>query len=342
MNFKIDNLRFGNDFPCRIIVEIGINHNGNLDRAIYHAEIAIKAGAEIIKHQTHIADEEMSEEAKKIIPSNADESIYDVIKKSSLNEKEEIKLQKYVKQKKKVFISTPFSFAAVDRLVRMNVPAFKIGSGECNNYPLLKYISKFKKPVILSTGMNLINNIKKSVSILKKNPLVLLHCTNIYPTPSEHIKIDTINLLKKTFPKIPIGLSDHSSNLVACYSAIAMGACVVEKHFVVTKKQFGPDVSSSMDQQELKQLLNFSNEYFKIKGIKQQISSSEQATAKFAFGSVVSKTEIYKNEILNEKNITIKRPSSRDYLAKDINKVIGKKAIEDIAKNVIIKKRMIK
>ncbi|MDC0240792.1 N-acetylneuraminate synthase family protein, partial [Candidatus Pelagibacter sp.] len=152
--FKIGNRVVGKNYPPLIISEIGINHNGSIDLAIHLADTAIKAGAEVIKHQTHVVEDEMSEEAKKVIPGNADISIYEIIKKCSLNENDEKKLANYIKSKKRIFISTPFSRAAADRLVKFNIPAFKIGSGECNNYHFVRYLCKFKKPIIMSTGMN--------------------------------------------------------------------------------------------------------------------------------------------------------------------------------------------
>ena len=191
--FKISERIVDEKSPPLIIAEIGINHNGNLDKAISIADSAIKSGAEVIKHQTHIPDEEMSQEAKFIKPGNSNKNIYDIIKECSLNELDEKKLFKYIVQKKKIIISTPFSKKAVDRLNRFGVPAFKIGSGECNNYDLIKYVCKFNKPIILSTGMNSIHSIKKTVNIIKryKVPLALLHCVNLYPTP--------FNLLRLTF-----------------------------------------------------------------------------------------------------------------------------------------------
>ena len=165
--FKILNRTIGDGEPPVVIAEIGINHNGSVDNAISIADAAISSGAEIIKHQTHLIEDEMVNEAKRIIPGNSKKSIYSIMSKCALNENDEKKLMKYVFQKKRIFISTPFSRKAVDRLVKFKVPAFKIGSGECNNYPLIKYIAKFKKPIILSTGMNSIPQIKKSVRILR-------------------------------------------------------------------------------------------------------------------------------------------------------------------------------
>ena len=181
---KIGDKKIGKDFPPVVIAELGINHNGNLDSAISIVDSAIKAGVDIIKHQTHVVEDEMSREAKKIIPANSNKSIYEIIQSCAMSEKNEKKLMNYIKSKKKIFISTPFSRAAADRLGKFNIPAFKIGSGECNNHFLIDYICKFKKPIIMSTGMNSIKSISKSVKIIRKHklPFALLHCTNIYPT----------------------------------------------------------------------------------------------------------------------------------------------------------------
>ena len=184
IKFKLDKIILSEKHTPLIIAELGINHNGSLDKAIYLAEKAIEAGAEVLKHQTHIPDEEMSEEAKKIIPLNANKSIYHVIKKCALSEKDEFKLMNFIKTKK-IFISTPFSKKAAERLHRFGVPAFKIGSGECNNYDFVKYLTKFKKPIIMSTGMNDIRSINKSVNIIlkKKNSISLITLHKYLPNP---------------------------------------------------------------------------------------------------------------------------------------------------------------
>lgn len=341
LNIKIKNRLIGDGCDPLIIAEIGINHNGLIDKAIYLADKAMDCGAEVIKHQTHIADEEMSEEAKKIVPVNADRSIYDLIKKCSLSENHEFKLMKYIESKKKIFISTPFSKAAADRLIRFNVPAFKIGSGECNNYNFVNYLSKFKLPIIMSTGMNTINSIKKSVNILqnKKIPLVLLHCTNIYPTPEKYIKLNCIEELKNAFPKTLVGLSDHSKTIYPAIASIGIGACVVEKHFVHNKKKIkGPDISSSMDSKELKILIEASKIVSRARGINKKPISLEKSTLKFAFASVVANKNIKKNEKFTKKNITLKRPGNGDFNVNDFKKLLGKKAKKDIAKNFQIKK----
>ena len=143
--FQIANLTINSKTPPLIIAEIGINHNGSLEKAVKIADEAIKNGADIIKHQTHVVEDEMALVAKKVKPGNSNKSIYEIIKRCSLNEEDEFKLMNYIKKKRKIFISTPFSRSAVDRLDKFNVPGFKIGSGECNNYPLIEYIAKKKK-----------------------------------------------------------------------------------------------------------------------------------------------------------------------------------------------------
>jgi N-acetylneuraminate synthase len=167
----------GPDYPPLVIAEIGINHNGSLVVAKQMVDAAVAAGAEVIKHQTHIVEDEMAGEAKRIKPGNADKPIYNIMEECALNEADEIALQEYVHAKGAIFISTPFSRAAVERLERMNVQAYKIGSGECNNYPLIKHIAKKGKPIILSTGMNTIESIRKAVAIFReyKIPANALH-----------------------------------------------------------------------------------------------------------------------------------------------------------------------
>ena len=341
MIFKIAGREIGKNKEPLIIAEIGINHNGNLDQAIAIADSAIKSGAEILKHQTHIPDEEMSMEAKKAIPGNSKSSIYKIIKNCALSELDEKKLMQYIKSKKKIFISTPFSKAAVDRLIRFGVPAFKIGSGEWNNLELIKYICKFKKPIIMSTGMSYLRELKNTVNYInkKKIPLALMHCTNVYPTPLQKSRLNSILLMQKTFTKNIIGYSDHTVGLYASYAALSLGAKIIEKHYVDSHSRKGPDVSCSMDKNQLKELI-LASKYIPltIPGAKEPIQE-EKVTMNFAFASVVAKNHIKKGSLISEKNICLKRPGNGDFLSGDFRKLIGKKAKFDIQKNTQIKKK---
>lgn len=341
---KIGNRKIGGKNPPLVVPEIGINHNGSLDRAISIADAAIKSGAEIIKHQTHIYDEEMSLEAKKTIPGNSDKSIYQIIKETQLSYNDEKKFCQYIRSKKKIFISTPFSKKAVDRLMSFKVPAFKIGSGECNNYPLVEYIAKKRKPVILSTGMNDVSSISKSVKILNKYKVkfVLLHCTNLYPTPSHLVRLNAIKEMKKKFSNVMVGLSDHTTNIFTCLASVALGATIIEKHFVDSKKIKGPDISCSMDPKELKDLIIGSEIiHNSMEGNKIPVKE-EKITMNFAFASVSTTKNIKKNEFFSDKNIFPIRPSNGFFKVKDFYKLIGKKASRNLKKGTQLKPQDVK
>lgn len=340
---EISGRRIGEDYKPIVIAEIGINHNGNLQTAKEMVDAAYDAGCEIIKHQTHIVNDEMSHEAKKVIPGNATISIYDIMKKCALSEKDEIELKKYVEAKGMIFLSTPFSRAAADRLQSMGVKAFKIGSGECNNYPLIEHIAKFGKPIIVSTGMNDIRNIKKTVKILKKYNVdfALLHTTNLYPTKANQVRLGAFLKLKKEFPNVVVGLSDHTLNNNACLAATALGASILERHFTDTKSRIGPDIICSADKKELCDLIKGTEEIFLMKGGEKLPLPEEQITIDFAYATIVSIKNIKKGEKFTEKNIWVKRPGNTGILAEKYKSIIGKKAKCDITNDTHITWEMI-
>ena len=233
---KISGRIVGKNYPPLIIPEVGINHEGSFLKAKTMIEDAYKCGAECIKFQCHIIEDEMIK--NDVIPANAKESIWNIMKRCSLTEEEEIKLKEYTEKLGMIYLSTPFSREAANRLERMGVCAYKIGSGECNNLPLIKHIASFGKPIILSTGMNNIKSICKSVSILKKAKVdfALLHTTSMYPTPYDKVRLGALDDLKSNFPNTIIGLSDHSFGNYTCFAAIPYGALILEKHFTSNKK----------------------------------------------------------------------------------------------------------
>jgi N-acetylneuraminate synthase len=339
--FEISGRKVGLDYDPLIIAEIGINHEGSLKIAYEMVDAAIEAGAEIVKHQTHIVEDEMSDEAKKVIPGNADVSIYEIMERCALNEEDETKLKKYVESKGAIFISTPFSRAAALRLERMGVKAYKIGSGECNNYPLLELIASFGKPIILSTGMNDIKSIKKSVEIFRRHqtPFCLLHTTNLYPTPDHLIRIGAMEELQLEFPDAVVGLSDHSSDNLACLGAVAAGASVLERHFTDSKDREGPDICCSMDVEECADLIMQSKRMKLMRGGKKGAVKEEQVTIDFAYASVVTIKKIKKGEVFSADNLWVKRPGTGDFLAEDYNTLIGKAASQNIPNNVQLQKK---
>lgn len=333
-NLTIDNITIDDQHKTLVIPDIGINHGGDIELAFKMVDAAHRAGAEIIKHQTHIIEDEMTLEAKKVIPGNSTKSIYHVMEECALDEVQEKELMEYVTSKGILFLSTPFSRAAADRLMKFDVPAFKIGSGEMNNYPLIDYISKFMRPMIVSTGMNDILSIQLAVDIMKKNncPFALLHTTNLYPTPFELVRLGAMLELKQF--NVPFGLSDHTLNNNACIAAMALGASIVERHFTDIKSRIGNDIICSADELELKHLIEASPQIFSMKGGHKKPTEEEQTTMDFAFATVVSIANIKKGDEFSYDNIWVKRPGTGPIKAIDFSKIIGKIAKCDILTDV--------
>ena len=322
-----------------IIAEIGINHQGNLDIAKQMALAAYNAGAECIKHQTHIVEDEMTDHAKAIKPPNADLSIFDVIKNNSLSIDDELKLKNYVEKLGLIYISTPFSRLAADFLYDIDVPAFKIGSGECDNYPFIEHIAKYKKPIILSTGMNSINSVSKSVEILRQNEIefALLECTNLYPSPPEIMSLKGISILKEAFPDALVGFSDHSIGHHMSLAAVALGACIIERHFTDSKYRKGPDISSSMDPIELKTLIEQSSDIFTAIHNDKKITEPEKDVYRFARGSVVADKDLKKGHAITLDDIWVRRPGTGEISPDQFNNLLGRVINCDLKANQQIK-----
>ena len=340
---KIGKRKIGEKHPPFVIVEIGINHEGSMAKAKQMVRDAKKAGAECVKFQSHVVEDEMvsRDSLKDLTPSHATESVWDIVQRCAFSEKQERELKKYVESLGMIYLCTPFSRAAVDRLERMKVQAYKIGSGECNNYPLIEHIASFGKPIILSTGMNTISSIKKSVSILKKHkvPYALLNCTSMYPAPYDKIRLKGITVLKQAFKDAVVGQSDHSLGVYTCLGAVALGASILEKHFTSDKKWPGPDIPVSIDPAELKELVVGSKAVWQAMGERTHILKEEQEIINFAYASVVSIKDIKKGEKFTRQNIWVKRPGTGEILAEEFEKVLRKKARVDVARNTQLRRK---
>lgn len=331
--FQIGNIEIGTSKQPLVIPEIGINHNGDLEVAKKMVDAAKRAGARLIKHQTHIVWDEMDEkESRKIIPGHADVSIYEIMEQCALSEEEETELKRYTQEQGLQFISTPFSRAAADRLEKMGVQAYKIGSGELNNYPLIEHVCEFGKPMIVSTGMNNIASVSKTVNIMEKHGIkyALLHTTNLYPTKPEWVRLGAMQELMREFPEIPVGLSDHTINNYACIAAMALGAVILERHFTDTMNRTGPDIACSMDENGLSDLLQAAAEVPEMLGGNKEALPEEKGTSDFAFASVVAIKEISKGEIFSLDNVWVRRPGTGQLLAERLQDVLGKRAKRNI------------
>tara|TARA_Y100001933_G_scaffold183059_1_gene181822 strand:- start:59 stop:1093 length:1035 start_codon:yes stop_codon:yes gene_type:complete len=330
---KIGNLEIGRNFSPKIIAEIGINHNGSLDEAKKLAELAAKNGADIIKSQFHIPKEEMSNAAKNVIPPNANISIFEIIDKCSLSIDEEYKYKEFIEGLGIEYLCTPFSSKAAHLLGEMNVNAFKIGSGECNNFAVLEAASIYNKPMIISTGMNTLHSCQETYDYVKNkigNNIILMHTTNLYPTPFHLVRLGGITELSNISGEY-IGLSDHTINNLASLGAIAMGAVLIERHFTDTKDREGPDIINSMTPSELKVLKESSILMFKMRGgSKQNKIPEEDGVRDFAFATIVATRNINKGEYLSKSNTWPKRPGIGEIPAYNHDLIIGKRALKNI------------
>ena len=279
--------------------------------------------------------------AKKVIPGHTTGSIWDIVVRCAFSEKQDRELKRYAEKLGLIYLCTPFSRAGADRLHRMGVKAYKIGSGECNNYPLLEHVAKFGKPIILSTGMNDIASIRKSVAIFKKHkiPYALLNCTSMYPTPYDKVRLGGINDLQKAFPDAVVGQSDHSLGNYTCFAAVALGASILEKHFTSDKRWPGPDIAISIDPRELHELVVGSHAIFEARGGHKTILKDEQDIINFAYACVVSIATIRKGERFTKKNLWVKRPGTGEIRAVEYKRMLGKKAARDVPKDVHLRRR---
>lgn len=334
---RIGEREIGPGNPPFVIAEIGINHEGDINKAVRMVDDAHRAGAECVKFQSHIIEDEMI--PNNVIPGNAQESIWDIMARCALSDEEERQLKAYVEAKDMIYLCTPFSRAAADRLEKMNVQAYKIGSGECNNYPLVRHIASCGKPVILSTGMNNLTSIEPAVEILRhaRVPFALLHVTSMYPTPYDKVRLGAMVELKQRFEDAVIGLSDHSIGNYTCFAAVALGACILEKHFTSDKSWPGPDVSISLDPKELADLIAGSKAIYQALGGTKTVLKEEQPTIDFAYACVVTLRDIQAGEALTTENIWVKRPGTGEIKAVDYEKVLGCSAKVSLPRNAQLK-----
>lgn len=342
-SFLLGDRLVGGDAPPLVIAEIGINHGGSLTVAKEMVDAAADAGAEVVKHQTHVVEDEMSDQARDVIPGNADISIYEIMESCALDEAEETELKDYVEAKGLIFISTPFSRAAADRLERLGVVGYKIGSGECNNYPLVRHVASFGKPIILSTGMNSIESIRPAVQIMREAavPFALLHCTNVYPTPPELVRLGAIPELASAFPDSVVGLSDHTLTNVPCLGAVAVGADILERHFTDRMDRPGPDISCSMDPRALADLIEGSAVMKLARGGAKAPVEAEAPTIAFAFASVVAIADIEAGEPFTAQNLWVKRPGTGEIPAAEFESLLGRTALASVRSGAQLSRSMV-
>tara|TARA_Y100001933_G_scaffold125076_1_gene124908 strand:- start:3955 stop:5019 length:1065 start_codon:yes stop_codon:yes gene_type:complete len=331
----------------KIIAEIGINHDGSLERAKYLASLAIDSGAHIVKTQFHIPSAEMSAVAKTIVPGHCDQSIYSIMDQCSLSLEDEIKLKNYIESRGGNYLSTPFSIEAASLLYKyLGVECFKIGSGECNNLPLLKKVASYKLPVILSTGLNSLASATRSYKYLLENgcpKVYLMHTTNLYPTPIHLVRLGGITELQSVASSELVGLSDHTTSNLACLGATALGAVILERHFIDTKDHPGPDVINSMTPQELKRLREDTAHMHAMRGgSKSNPLEEEEETRDFAFATVVVNQDLPSGTVIARNHLDVKRPRAGEFDAAELEDILGKELSQDICADTHLLKKHLK
>ena len=320
-----------------IIAEAGVNHNGSLKKAIKLIDIAAKSGADIIKFQSFTAENVVTRNAKKAnyqkISTVKDESQLQMLKKLELNLKSHKKIISHCKKVGIEFLSSPFDNESISLLKKLRVKRFKVPSGEINNLPYLRKIGKIGKPVILSTGMSSINEIKKAIKILtnsgtKKKLITVLHCNTDYPTKYQDVNLKAMLAIKEKL-NVNIGYSDHTLGIEIPIAAVAMGATIIEKHFTLDKNSSGPDHKSSLNPKELKKMILSIRKIETSLGNGKKIpTNSELKNLIIVRKSIRASKNILKGEFFSEKNITVKRPANGISPMK-WDKIIGKRSLKN-------------
>ena len=328
---KIGKRLVGDGQPPYVIAEAAISHQGDFETAKRMAYIAHAMGCDAIKFQMHVLDNEMLRDVP--TSDNFAEPLYDTLHKTELPVEQHRALKSLCESLGIDYLCTPFSAAAADILDGMGVIAFKTGSGELTNLPLQRHIASKGRPMIVSTGMALVEEIQETVDALKaaRVPLVLTHCVSAYPCPYNRVNIGNVPRYRELFD-VPVGLSDHSLGIYTSLGAVALGACVIEKHYTLGKLQKGPDHAVSLEPYELGELVKGCRAVYESRGAVREIFPEEKPIVAWARESVVSIRNIPRGTVITKDMVWVKRPSPGEGAipAKDLDKVIGRTATADI------------
>ena len=324
-----------------IIAEAGVNHNGDINLAYQLVDAAKAAGVDCIKFQTFKSENLVSHTAQKAEYQKAatgDSSQQDMLKQLELSFGEFVSLKEYCDRKGIFFLSTPFDFESIEFLNSIEMPFWKIPSGEVTNYPYLVALAKTGKPVVMSTGMCEIQEVEDAIAVLRENgasDIKLLHCNTEYPTPYEDVNLRAMKTLRDAFG-VEVGYSDHTKGIEVPIAAVAMGAAVIEKHFTLDRNMEGPDHKASLEPQELKQMVDSIRHIEAALGSgDKKPSPSEKKNMAVARKSIVAAARIKAGDILTEENITVKRPGN-GICPMRWKEVLGTRAVRDFEEDELI------
>jgi N-acetylneuraminate synthase/N,N'-diacetyllegionaminate synthase len=338
---KIEDRLIGDVSPCFIVAEVGVNHNGDVNLAKKLIDASKEAGADAVKFQTFKAENVVTKNAEKADyqkEATGHGSQHEMIKKLELSGDDFRELAEYAKERNIMFLSSPFCKDSVDLLDKIGVPAFKIASGEITNLPLLKYVSSKGKPIILSTGMATLGEIEEAIETIRSGgvkDIILLHCVTSYPAKIEDANLKAIQTLKYAF-KLPVGFSDHTREIAIPVAAVALGACVIEKHLTLDRKMPGPDHKASLEPHEFEEMVKAIRNVEKAlgDGIKKP-TEEEEKIKKVARRSIVAKVNIPKGATITEGMLDVKRPGT-GIEPKYMKIIVGRKTKKKIKKDELI------
>jgi N-acetylneuraminate synthase len=334
MTFELNGRHVGKDMPAYIIAEACDNHLGDMDTAKEMVRQAKLAGADAIKFQHHLPDEEMLPNAP--MSDNFDEPLYDFLKKYALTLDQHRALKTYCEGAGITYLCTPFSWKAAQELNGIGVPGFKIGSGEMTDIPTLRRIAAFGKPMIVSTGMATFEEIDRTYNaIASQTPIALMNCVSEYPPVYEDINLSVITQMQHRYSKAVIGHSDHTPDIYTVFAAVTLGAKVIEKHVILDKRQPGPDQSVSIDFRDLTQLVDGVRKVEAALGTEKRVHEKEAAIREWAFRSLVTTRAVAKGEILDQASVWSKRPGT-GIPSYRMEEVVGRRAVRGIAANSMI------
>ena len=324
-----------------IIAEAGVNHNGSFEMACRLVDAAKNAGVDCIKFQTFKSSELVSHTAKKAEyqkASTGDSSQQDLLKQLELSYDEFLELKAYCDKVGICFLSTPFDLDSIAFLNSIDMPFWKIPSGEVTNLPYLEAIGRTGRPVVMSSGMCEISEIEAAIHALRTSgteDIKLLHCNTEYPTPFEDVNLKAMQTMREAFG-LEVGYSDHTKGIEVPIAAVAMGATIIEKHFTLDRNMEGPDHKASLEPDELKQMVSGIRHIEMALGDGNKTPSpSEMKNISVARKSIVAKKNIKAGELLSEDNVTVKRPGM-GISPMRWHEVIGQKAIRDFAEDELI------
>jgi len=343
----IAGIKIGAQQRCFIIAEAGVNHNGDLDLARRLIDVAKEAGADAVKFQTYKTEAGMTPDAPKAeyqkVTTDTSESQFDMLKQLELTPEAHMELQEYCVERGILFLSSLFDEESADLLEKLEVPSFKIPSGEITNLPLLRHAASKGRPMIVSTGMSDLSEVKAAVEAIQETgnqDLILLHCVSAYPAPPEDVNLRAMHTLEEAFG-LPVGFSDHTLGVEIAVAAVAMGACVIEKHFTLDRGMAGPDHQASLTPDELHQLVRSIRNIESAMGTgRKELAPSEADTAVVSRKSVVAARNISAGTTISGGHVALKSPST-GLPPSMMNGVIGRTALQDIPEDTLITLEML-